>query len=267
MHSIQQSVCLKEVDMIDSDFFQEVKHTLVPWLGYHLHVPVFYHDIRFISASYLAPLEKVRKLLPSSRLHPFPVMPGRAAVSITAYQYLESDLGPYNEVIFSIPVSIDRSMPQFTGSLRKSPSPVITFIHTIPVTTEIARKVGLEFAGYPKFIAEIEFEEDENWVTCHLSLQENLILRLKGRKLSCGQTPRLRVSPLTCKEGYLLRSEFVISGREMGFSRRKEDVVLTLGDDPIADPLKSLNLKSASSYGYCPHAKGILTPVFESFSM
>jgi hypothetical protein len=261
-----QAVRLKEARMADESFFQGVEHTLVPWRGYHLHVPVFYTDFRMISATFLSPLDKVKALLPSSRLHPMRPMPGKAAVSVTAYEYRESDLGPYNEVMLGIPVSLDRPLPLFTGSLRKSPQPLIVYVHTLPVTTEIARKVGVEFAGYPKYIAEIDFQEDEDWLVCRLAQEGQEILTLRGRKLDVSTVPRIRISPLTYREGLILRSEMVTSEREMGFSRRREDAQLTLGSHPLADSFKSLELGHPANYVFCPQAKAILTMVFESLS-
>ena len=78
--------------MTELDFFAEIAHTRVPWQGYHLHVPVFYDQICTISATFLAPYDAVKAELPGDRLHPLPVMPGKAAVSISGYQYLDSDL-------------------------------------------------------------------------------------------------------------------------------------------------------------------------------
>ena len=45
----------------------------------------------------------------------------------------------------------------FTGILRKPPTEPEVYIHHLPVTTEIARDAGVEFAGYPKFLAYIGF--------------------------------------------------------------------------------------------------------------
>jgi hypothetical protein len=52
----------------------------------------------------------------------------------------------------------------------------------------------------------------------------------------------------------------------MGTSKSGEDVKLELGEHPIADELRALNLGRVLSYSYCPLAQGILTPVFESFA-
>jgi hypothetical protein len=136
----------------------------------------------------------------------------------------------------------------------------------LPVTTEIAREVGAEFAGYPKFIAEIDFTEESDWMVCELKEDNQLILRLSGRKLGVKRFPRLRANPITYRRGYILRSEFVINERDLGTSKHAEDAKLVLGDHPIAEELKTMNLGRVLGYYYCPQTQGILTPVIESFA-
>jgi len=253
--------------MNKNDFFQEVEHSPVPWRQYQLHVPLFYQDIRFMSILVLVPTEKIKSMLPSKRLKPYRITPWHGVMSITCYEYRESDLNPYNEVAIGFPVTIDEETPIFTGSLRRMPANPMAYIHQIPVTTEIAREVGAELAGYPKFIAGIEFSEKEHWLACALRADDQLILKLSGRMLDLKALPRYRVNPLTQRQGYILRSEFVISEAEMGESKNGEDVRLELGEHPIAKVLKGLDLGKVLGYQYCPHAEGILTPVFESFAI
>ena len=103
-------------------------------------------------------------------------------------------------------------------------------------------------------------------MTCELVADGQKVLKLSGRKLDLEKVPRFRVNPLNYRRGYILRSEFVISEREMGTSKRGEDVKLELGEHQIAEELRALNLGKVLSYSYCPQAQGILTPVFESYA-
>jgi len=252
--------------MSTDDFYQEIEHTPVPWRQHKLHVPVFYPDIMLMTVSMLAPAERIRALLPSQRLKPYRITPWHSTMSITTYQYRQSDIGPYNEVAISVPVTLDEETPLFTGSLRRMPRMLMSYTHHLPVTTEIAREVGAEFAGYPKFVADIEFTEEDNWLTCELRADGQKVLKLSGRKLELKQAPRFRMSPLTFRRGYILRSEFVLSEREMGTSKSAADVKLELGEHQIAEELIELNLGKVVSYSYFPQAQGILTPVFESYA-
>ncbi|MDX1314718.1 MAG: acetoacetate decarboxylase family protein [Eudoraea sp.] len=253
--------------MSTSDFFNEIEHTPVSWRDYLLHVPVFYQDISFMSVSLLASMEGLKNILPSKRCKPYRITPWHGAISLTAYQYRESDIDPYNEFSISVPVTIDDETPLFTGTLRKMPKSPLVYSHHLPVTTEIARVVGAEFAGYPKFIADIKFTEDDNWLNCELIADNQVVLTVSGRKLRLRRVPRSRVSPITHRRGYLLRSEFVISERDMGSSTSAADVQIEFGDHPIAREMKEIKPSRVLGYSYCPSAQGILTPVFESFKV
>lgn len=252
--------------MDDSTFFAQIEHTPVPWQGLTLHVPVFYPDFSYIAGSWLAPVERVRAILPSTRLHPYRVLPGRCLVSIAAYRYRQSDIGPYNEVSIGVPVTLDKSTPRFTGILRKPPRVLVSYSHHLPVSTEIARKVGAEFAGYPKFVADIDFTETEESLVCRLAVDGTDILTLRGRKIPVSLRSRAHVEPITTRNDYLLRSEFIISGSEVGVSKDAADIQLDLGDHAIADELRTLGLGRLAQYLYCPQTRGILTPVIESYS-
>ena len=250
--------------MRDLAFFQEIEHTQVPWGDRQIWVPVFYYDFMTLGTYWLAPFEKVKALLPSNRMIPYRVSPWHTLVSITVYEYRDCDIGPYNEVSFSIPFTLDRASPLLTGILRKAPQVPMVYIHHLPVTTEIARDAGVEFAGYPKFVADIRFEEEGDWVHCSATEGGREILTLSGRKLPLALTPRSRVHPTNCRGERLLRCELILSERQAGASRDAADVRLELGNHPMAQDLRDLELGRLLAYQFCPQQQAILTPVLES---
>ena len=142
--------------MHDLSFFQQVAHVEVPWGETTISVPIFYYDISSISAAFLTPLDKIKALLPSPRMKPLRVTPWHGLTAITAYEYRDCDLGPYNEVSISFPITIDKTSSWVKTLLGKTDEYLKVYIRHLPVTTEIARAVGVDFAGFPKFIAEIE---------------------------------------------------------------------------------------------------------------
>ena len=85
---------------------------------------------------------------------------------------------------------------------------------------------GVEFAGYPKFIAHIDFVEDSDWITRTLEAENQNVLTLKGRILPLKQVPRYCLHPITYRRGYILRSEFVISERDMGYSNGAQGILM-----------------------------------------
>ena len=251
--------------MRDLQFFQGIEHIEVPWRERRIFAPVFYYDLLFYSGYWLASAEKVKASLPSSRMNPYRVTPGHCVVVLTAYEYRDSDLGPYNEVMIGIPFTMDEVSPLFVGTLRKGPAAPNVYIHHMPVTTEIARDVGVEFAGFPKFVAEIDLTERGEWVSCRLSQDGEHILSLSGRKLSLAPSPRSHVHAFTFRHDRLLRLEFTLSESGAGSSRDPSDVRLELGEHPIARELQDWELGRVMTYQYCPQAQVVLSPVVESY--
>ena len=248
-------------------FFQEIEHVEVPWDERRIWVPVFYRDTLSMQVIFLASWQKLKTLLPSSRMYPIRVMPRQGLLAISAYAYKENDLGPYNEVAVSIPFTLDRPTPAFTGIIRKAPAETWLYIHQLPVITQIALDAGVKFAGYPKFLADVDFEEEGDWISCRLVDGEQHILTLSGRKLDMQAVPRSRRHAFTTRGGRLLRSELVMSACQAGISRNAGDARLELGDHPIAREITDLAPGRMLAYQYTPHVQAILTPVIESFSV
>ncbi|MFC2099282.1 acetoacetate decarboxylase family protein [Candidatus Bipolaricaulota bacterium] len=253
--------------MASSEFFREIEHREVPWGQRSVHVPVFYQDAATIGSLFPASLEGIRMLLPSSRMHPIRVAPRRCLLAITCHEFRESDIGPYNEVAVTIPFTLDTPAPLLRTLFGRPNGELKAFVHQLPVTTEIARDLGVEFAGYPKFLAQITYEEDDDKRTCGLMESGQQILSLSCRKLGLQVAPRSRTHAFTIRSGMLLRSEMIVSERKLAGSRKAADVQLEFGDHPIAQELKSLDIGRAIGFSYAPSYQIILTPVIESFQL
>lgn len=253
--------------MRHEEFFQQVEHVKVPWGNRTLFLPVFYYAAATLSAQFLAPITRVRQLLPSSRMHPLRVTPWHCVVTISALEYRDSDIGPYNELSIGIPVVLDEPSPLFVGTLRQVPAVPKVYIKHLPVTTEIARDAGVDLAGYPKFLAEITFERGNEWVKCHLHEAGQHILTLTGREGTLNGRPRSRIHLITIREGYILRSEMIVSERNQVSGGGSRDARLELGEHPIAQALKEWRLGKILAYQYAPKHQAILTPVIESLAI
>jgi hypothetical protein len=248
------------------DFFLEIEHRAVPWGDREMLVPVFYQQVMSLGAMFLASWEGLRAMMPSPRMFPLRVMPGQGILYLSGLEYAETDIGPYNEFSIMVPFTLDKPSPLFTGVLRQAPAEPNVYVHHLPVTTKIAMSAGIEFAGYPKFLATIDFEHRGDWVHCRLAEEDRHILTLSGRKLPLQGAPRSRARLFTTRNGRLLRSEMVNSERGLAESRDSSHVRLELGDHPIAQELKSLNIGRLTAYQYAPEYQMILSPAIESFA-
>ena len=160
-------------------------------------------------------------------------------------------------MLIGIPVVLDESSPLFTGILRKAPTVPKFYIRHLPVTTEVAHKVGVEFAGYPKFLAEITFEREGG----------RHILTLSAREGVLHSAFRSRIKPITVREGHMLRCEFIVRERHWVDGRDSASVHLELGDHAFAQEVREWKLGKMLAYQYATQHQAILTPVVESFAV
>lgn len=253
--------------MKNSVFFESIPQTAVKVGLHNTYYPVFYRDTAYMSVFLLAPLEKVKSLLPSKRMHPFRLTPWHGMVTMSASQHKDSDIGPYNMVEIGVPFVLDKETPVLTGILHKPPEVPMIYLPYFTVNTEIARFTGIELANYPGFLAEINFKEDDKWINCSVNADGLNILKLSGRKINLKKFPRQHFCPVTVKDNRLLRSEYNFSEGDTGVSKKSSDVHLEFGDHPMSLKLKELNLGKVLQYQYCPSGQAILSMVTESYSV
>jgi hypothetical protein len=251
--------------MHDTDFFAGIHQFQVPWSQGTTCNPLFYRDFTCVSVGLLTSVKRVRAQLPSARMKPLRITPWQALTSITLYEYRDSDIGPYNEIGVIFPITLDKSARILIGAMGEIARGPMVYVWHLPVTTEIARDLGIEAANYPKFLADIEFRHENSWLHCRLSEGGRDILTLGVRELDTKPGGHSRVYPITVQDSHILRSELVLNISQVAQSRRSDDVRLELGDHPMADELRGLQFGRLLQMQYMPHNQAILTPPLESY--
>jgi len=254
--------------MRDMEFFAGVPQRLITAAGYEVTIPTFYYDYSQASVVLVTPLERIRELLPSPRLYPLRLTPRSGVTVIVAYQYRDTDIGPYNEVAIGFPVTVDRNSPVLTELRRFQVQGGSVFIWQLPVTIAIARDLGVEAAGYPKFLADIEMGDEAGLATCRVSAGERhiLTLRLRHRKPR-RRLERTRMWPVTVKSDRLLRGLAVNNIPQAAVAFHGRGVELELGDHPLADGLRHLEMGRVIMASYAPANQTILSPPLESWPL
>jgi hypothetical protein len=251
----------------ETGFFEGIQQVPVKVGPYDTRFPLFYRNVAYLGVYLLAPLDKIRGMLPSSRMHPYRLTPWHGIVTITASEFRDSDVGPYNAVSIGVPFTLERKSPLFTGILRQTPeAPMIYLLH-LPVTTEAARATGVEMAGFPEFLADVRFENSGHWLHCQAGTEGKSILSLSGRKPELGHCPRQRVQAITLQRGRLLRSELIYSESQAGTSKKRSDLQLEFGEHPVGQKLKGLNLSRVLQYQYYPAGQSMLSMAIESYAL
>jgi Acetoacetate decarboxylase (ADC) len=223
-------------------------------------LPVFYYDNTAMTAIYTASTEKIRRLLPRADMHPVEVIRGRALVAFTAFEYRDSDIDPYNEFSISFPITFgQKGIPGLTVLGMMVRRYFTAYVWQLPVTTERARKGGVEMYGYPKFLADIVFSHEGNMLVCTLTEGDRKILTIKGKKIKTSPEKVNRFKTFSIKDDVPLAANVYMNPREFGKSISPKAAQLTLGDHDISVKLRELDMgKKPLFFQYMPLMEAIL---------
>jgi hypothetical protein len=246
---------------MNKDFFKGVKQWDFTWQGMQAKLPVFYYDVTSLTAIYTASTPRVKERMPLPEMKPIELFPGRCLAAFTAFEYRRTDIDPYNEFSIAFPVTYKRpQVPFVTAAVQVLSRRISAYVWKLPVTTEIARVGGVDMYGYPKFLADIEFEKGEKFVTCRLAEKGEEILRLKGKVLAVKLQKPSWIKTYSVIEGIPLSANVVMNPLQMGLSTGKEAASLQIGaTHPICRELRELGLsKTPIQYQYSPVSQAIL---------
>ena len=215
-------------------------------LGRHVPYPVVVRDAASASATYVVDAAAARALLPSADLDVVEILPGRALFSLACIDYIDNDLGDYNEVSLALFVrekSAPRGIPWLSTALDFVRGRVRTFIFWLPVDQAFTREAGEKMWGFPKTVEQIAFDHAGARATCTLRSEGRHVLTFSMPRAGRRSIPENEMTTYTKMDGRTCATAFVSSADGVGFSRSGVDLVL--GDHPMADRLRTLGLPKA----------------------
>ncbi len=249
----------------DLDFFRGVPQVRLEHDGHALRVPTFYYDVTHFYVALLAPLDRLAALLPSPELRPMRATPRHGVLHIGVFEYRDSDIGPYKEVSLTVAATPGTSLPVGTGLLRAMKEGPTGFIWQLPVTTEIARVLGVDLFGFPKFLGEIDIGVEGAWGHCRLSEDGRPIFDLTVKLPSPRPDDRYQYHTLSLQDGRIVRAEVNVNLRKRGVQRLRVSARLTFGDHPVGRMLDGLGIGRALEVAYMPAMQSILTGPIEGY--
>lgn len=228
-------------------------------------LPVRYSDSSCIQALFSASASKVHQLLPSKKIKPLLLMPGKALVSLMAIKYPKvTDINPYNEFMVGIPVQYNPRV-NFPGKLLFL-HPLLApkwyrkfgiYIHYLPVTTQESVVLGTEVWGFPKIKSDIFFEDIGQKSRCRLVIEGKNIVTLEVKKITTNMQS-IDLYSYTVKDGQLLRTRMQTQG-QYGISKSFGGASYTLGNGPISNELRNLEMgKTAFGCFYATDLQNML---------
>lgn len=244
------------------DFFAGIVQVDVYAAGQKVKLPIFYRDARAHLAIFPASIFALKRLLPDPRFVPAQILPGIGIIALMSFEYHDTDVGAYNEFAFNVMLNNPHfhQVPGYNLLRQMLQFNFYPYIHHLPVTTEAALRWGIDFSGFPKFLAAIDFSDTPEWMTCEVKERGELICRIRGRKIA---------APLNRVMKFLIRlyqyrqpqtTEFKVNARQFGVSLNPAHVELTLGSaHPVAQELsRTLLLNRAIMYFYLPSVQFLL---------
>jgi hypothetical protein len=211
---------------------------------------------------------RAAELLPGGELHPLRLPNGRGVLLVTVIDYLTTDIGRYVE--FSIAIACThgpRPAPPLLPVVARQTYGVGQYVLDLPVSSEVSVKGGKGIWGMPKHQANLDFRIDDREASSQYDLDGRLAVRISVRRDAVLQLPlRLSAANYCSFRGMLMKSLIHFDGPvEVGAGRRAR-AELVLGDSPVVDPLRSLDLASRPLFtAVLPSTDGILDDHFESW--
>jgi hypothetical protein len=139
------------------DFFRWIPKRQVASRVGPTWAPNFYYRSSSIQLLFLAPLERLRTMLPVP-LEPLRAVPGYGLVALTFFSYSVCDNDPYDEVSVAVVIRRPGARGSHALELLAAMRRRSFFAHVLalPVTTEIARVRGVHGYQLPKWLADID---------------------------------------------------------------------------------------------------------------
>jgi len=228
---------------LPSFFDSAVARTAVTHQSATFELPIHYYRDDAFMLMYSADLAAVRAQLPSDRLHPVLIAPGRAVVAVVAFNYLDTSIGPYGELGIAVPVVFGAAKPvPLLPALLEAGYPGFgMLVLHLPVTTTRARDAGRGQWGYTKLVVDMHFEITPEHLRCRLADEGRHILTLQVDKGGWFATDRRPLITYSVKDGDLIRTT-IPQKASLRWHPRAGGSWLALGDHPLARSVQALDL-------------------------
>lgn len=207
-------------------------------------MPVEIRQASAFTAMYSVPTDAAQKLIDYSGLEILQFRPGRGICVLVFVDYVDGDLGPYNEFGVSFLVRDHRSrggtVPQDLSALAKGRAGA--FIHHLPVDGDFTLAAGRGIWGFPKTLAHFDADHDSSVKRGAVSQDNRLITQLSvkpGISLP-GSGTGTSLAAYSHLDGVTRFTTWEM--KPSGVRSRPGGAELKLGSHPIADELRSLGL-------------------------
>ena len=230
--------------------------------GATFELPILYRRDDLFGLYFTGDADKIQARLPSNRLHPVRLPNGRAIVAIFAFNYMETSIGPYGEIPVAIPAVYGKETGPLTGwlpALLESSYPGFgVFVMHLPVTTAAAKDAGRGEWGYPKFVADMDFQITPERMSCAMREGNKPVLDVTVMRRGIHLRDNKPLTTYSVKNHRLIKTVIPQKGIKR-VSLFTHGSGATLGDHPVADSIRALGISKRPFMSvYYPERAGIL---------
>jgi hypothetical protein len=219
--------------------------------------PTFYNNVSCGIGIFMCSYEKALQLLPHPSMKPVKMPGERAVVVFSCYEYKNvMNMNPYNEIAMTIPLLMD-------GGLSVPILPLVSkafknfgyHVFSMPVTSEENRIRGQKLWGIPKVTERLDIKQKDGFSTT-VAFDSNdreyfrLRIPMDGKPQSFDETGHL----YSIRDNDIIKAQTNFKGdfkvnKHMGLllskDKKSNSPLLTLGDSPRAEVLKSLEIEES----------------------
>ncbi|MFC7447993.1 acetoacetate decarboxylase family protein [Rhodococcus daqingensis] len=208
-------------------------------------MPVQIRQATAFMAIYSVPTAPAQALIDHTGLEILRYRPGRGLCALVFVDYVDGDLGPYNEfgVCFMVRNHRDIGRPSVVSDLRSlATGRAGALIHQLPVDGEFTMAAGRGIWGFPKVLADFEADHASRSKRASVSQDGRLIaeLRIKPGFALPGSGGGTAVEAYSHLDGVTRHTPWDMN--PSGVRSRIGGATLTLGSHPIADELRVIGL-------------------------
>jgi hypothetical protein len=219
--------------------------------GVELGYPTQFRDGSSAAALFVVDARAAQKLIAGTGFELAEIAPRRGILAFTCVHYTDTDCGVYEETAQAFFVRrLDGRGSTFdafpgVGSYLSSWRNLLTgnvasYTWRLQVTTRLSQQCGLQMWGFPKEIADIDFQQRGAEAHCSLSMDDRKVFRFTIPSRGERTPTPITSTVYSIYEGAPHVSYLTQSYRETGYF--PGGATLTLGDHPLADELRSLGL-------------------------
>ncbi len=211
--------------------------------GRTVTMPCHVRDACSATATWLVSARAAQALLRGPGLEIAEVLPGRGLLSIACINYIDNDLGDYDEISIALFVRRrgERSRVPYVGAAADMMRGLLpTHIIHLPVSQSFTCEAGKTIWGFPKTVDDIDFDTSGDRARCVWSKDGVNVLKLSLPKGGQKTFPEQILRTYSYIAGALHETQFASSAEGLGV--RLGGANIELGPHPIADELRSLGL-------------------------